>query len=257
MRFFWDNFIDHSAVNISATTEEAKLPVANLQHAHKKKLYRTTGAGTSETVLVDLGSAKAIDGSVFLNHTFDGSESAINIEGNASDSWGSPSFSEAVVMSGADPSANKFSSAQTFQWWRFEFTKASAANVRDIGRMFLGDVFDTAINPSSNGFDDEAKEMSQEQRSIDGQTYSYIKDGFLKIRVSFSAMSLADAKQLKTIFDAVGSHTPLFIQVDPTASDGIREVIHYVKFSKALKRKVHSFDSELKWDINLEFEEQL
>jgi hypothetical protein len=70
-------------------------------------------------------------------------------------------------------------------------------------------------------------------------------------------MSLADSIQLKTIFDAVGSHTPLFIQVDPTASDGIREVIHYVKFSKALKRKVNSFDSELKWDINLEFEQQL
>lgn len=249
--------MDVAAATVTSATAEAALPVTNLQHAHKKKIYRTTGAGTAETITVDLGSAKAVDGSVFLNHTFDGTETAINIEGNATDSWGSPSFSEAVTMSGADPAANKFSSAQTYQWWRFEFTKSSAANVRDIGRMFLGDVFDTAINPSSNGFDDEAKEMSQEQRSIDGQTYSYIKDGFLKIRVSFSAMSLADAKQLKTIFDAVGSHTPLFIQVDPTASDGIREVIHYVKFSKALKRKVNSFDSELKWDINLEFEQQL
>lgn len=257
MRFFWDNWIDLAATTITSQSEVSTLPDDNVAHQHKGKIYRTGTSATGEWIKFDLGSAKAVDGFILLNHTLDNTETAVNIEGNASDSWGSPSFSEAVDVDGNDPAANKFSSAQTYQWWRFEFTKASAGTARDLGRIFLGDVYDTDDAPDAGGYDDELMDPSPGQKSIDGQTYHYIKSQTRKIRVMWKATTLAQAKQIDTIFAAVGNHTPLFIQIDPSASDGIREVIHYVKFTKSFKRKVHSFDSELRWNINLEFETQL
>jgi hypothetical protein len=260
MRFYWDNFIDLAATTITSNAEEATLPDDNVAHEHKKKVYRCGSASTTEWIKFDLGSAKAIDGFVLLNHNFDGNESAVNIEGHASDDFSSPTFSEAVsVFSGTevDPAFNKFSSAQTYQWWRFEFTKAVDVTQYDLGRMFLGDVYDTTEDPDSKGYKDEMVENSVVRKSIDGQTYSYIKNEYDKLQISFKAVSLAQSIQFRTMYDALGTHTPFFIQIDPTASDGVREVMRYVKFVKGLKRAVHSFSGELKWDITLQFEEQL
>jgi len=257
MRFWHDNFIDAAATVISSNTEETTLPDDNVAHEHKTKVYRTGTTTTTEWIKFDLGSAKAVDGFALLNHTLDSNETAVNIEGNATDSWGSPSFTEVVDVDGNDPAFNKFSSAETYQWWRFEFTKAASGTARDLGRIFLGDIYDTTEDPDSTGYSDETDENSILQKSIDGQTFSYIKSEYLSIQTMFKAVSLAQAIQFKTIFDALGTHTPLFIQVDPAASDGIRELMHYVKFTSALKRKVYGFDSELKWDISLSFEQQL
>ena len=257
MRFFWDNFIDVAATTITSATELSTLPDDNVSHEHKGKVYRTGTSTTTEWIKFDLGSAKAIDGFVLLNHTLDGTETAVNIEAHASDDFSSPTFSQAVTVASTDPAFNKFSSAQTFQWWRFEFTKANLAHTYDLGRIFLGDVYDTTEDPDSGGYSDEVDENSVTKKSISGQSYSYIKDNFKMLEVSFKACSQAQATQFKTMFEALGTHTPFFIQIDPTASDGVREVLHYVKFVKGLKRKVHSYTSELKWDIKLEFEEQL
>lgn len=260
MRFFWDNFIDVAATTITSQSQLSTLPRDNVSHEHKGKVYRTGIVDTLEWIKFDLGSPREVDAFILLNHNFDDNETNVNIEAHASDSFGTPTFSEAVsVFSGTevDPALNKFSSAQTYQWWRFEFTKANITDTYDLGRIFLGDVYDTTEDPDSGGYSDEVDENSVTKKSISGQSYSYIKDDFKKLQVSFKACSQAQATQFKTMFDALGTHTPFFIQIDPTASDGVREVLHYVKFVKGLKRKVHSYTSELKWDIKLEFEEQL
>lgn len=262
MRFFWDNFIDLATTTITSETQALTLPDDNVAHQHKKKVYRTglglvTGVeSATEWIKFDLGSAKAIDGFALLNHTLDGTETAVNIEGHASDDFGTPTFSEAVTVT-SDPAFNKFSSAQSFRWWRFEFTKASAGTARDLGRIFLGDVYDATEDPDAKGYADEVVEKSITKKSIDGQSYTYIKDEYDKIKTTFKSISLAQAIKFKTIFDSLGNHTPLLIQVNPSVSDGVREVMHYVKFVKGLKRKVSSYTDELKWDVALEFEEQL
>ena len=126
MRFFWDNFIDVAATTITSAFQLSTLPDDNVSHEHKGKVYRTGTSTTTEWIKFDLGSPKEVDAFILLNHTFDNNETNVNIEAHASDSFGTPTFSEAVTVftdgSKVDPAFNKFSSAQTFQWWRFEFT---------------------------------------------------------------------------------------------------------------------------------------
>ena len=169
MRFFWDNFIDLATTTITSATQELTLPDDNVAHQHKKKVYRTGTSTATEWIKFDLGSAKAIDGFALLNHTLDGTETAVNIEGHASDDFSAPTFSEAVTVT-SDPAFNKFSSAQSFRWWRFEFTKASAGTARDLGRIFLGDVYDATEDPDAKGYSDEVVEKSITKKSIDGQS---------------------------------------------------------------------------------------
>lgn len=257
MRLFWNNYIDAAATTITSQSEQSGLPDDNVAHQHKGKVYRTGTSATGEWIKFDLGSARAVDGFLLLNHTLDNTETGVNIEGHASDDFSSPTFSEAVTVNAVDPAGGKFSSAQTYQWWRFEFTKASAGTARDLGRIFLGDIYDTPEPPHGTGYRDDTDDDSPMQRSIGGQTFSQIKEPILTLRTSFRSISLAMALQLQTIYDTLGTHTPLFVQVDPNASDGVRELIHYVKFTGKFVRKVSGFDSELKWDVDLEFETQL
>lgn len=257
MRLYWDNFIDAAATVITSNTEQTDLPDDNVAHAHKEKIYRTTGAGTTEWIKFDLGSAKDVDGFVLFNHNLDNTETAVNIEANASDSWGSPSLSQAITVNATDPAFHYWSSPQNYQWWRFEFTKAAAGTLRDIGRMFLGDVYTLTEDPDHGGYSDDRMDPSTSNRSRGGQTFHDILPQYDRISTSFTKIGLTQANQLKTIFQTIGIHTPFFMQVDEDASDSVREVMHYVKYTRGLKRNVTGFDSELKMDLNLEFETQL
>lgn len=258
MRFYWNNYIDSATTVITSSSENTDLPDDNVADSRKGKVWRTGTSTAAEWIKFDLGSALDVDGFIVFNHTLDENDSAINIEGHTADSWGTPDVTAAISISDENETgAQKWSSAQSKRWWRFEFTKQASGDAIDIGRLFLGDVYDTTEAPDSDGYSDETVDLSTQQRSIDGQTYDYIKNEYQKLRVKFTACSLAQAKQLKTIYDAVGTHTPFFVQIDQSASDGIREVIHYVKFTNPLKRNVHSYDGELKWNLTLNLESQL
>jgi len=262
MRFFWDNFIDAAATAISSATEDSVFIDDNVAEARKGKTYKTGTSQAAEWIKFDLGSFynlnQVIDGFIVFNHTLDENDLAINIEGHTSDSWGSPDISEAIsITSENETGVQKWESAQAKRWWRFEFTKQSAGDQISIGRIFLGDVYDTTADPDSGGYDEEVRDNSSHQKSIGGQSFSYIKEEFQRFKVTFRAISNSEMKQLRKIYRALGMHTPLFIQIDPSASDGVREVIQYVKFSAPFRPKVHSYDGELRWDLTLEFEEQI
>lgn len=90
------NLIDYTIEDVS--TEDSNWLAANLLLFEKRVRYwKTTGTGDSY-VVIDLGSAQALKGVGAIDCNY----ASCKIQGNASDSWGSPSFDTDTVSISQD-----------------------------------------------------------------------------------------------------------------------------------------------------------
>lgn len=255
MRFLYDNLIDDSTVVITEGSENADLPSSNLTHPHRTKVYRTGTSSANEWVKFDLGSAKAVQCVVILDHDLTAGDSVIKLQGNASDSWGSPSVNETITYN-ADVMAKFLGSPQTYQWWRVIFTKSAAGETRDIGRLFIGPYYECTKNIHFGDLDIIPIDLSVTDRSVGGQTYSEIRDIYHEIKVGFVKIGDTQMSSFKTIADAVGTHTPMFISLDPTNKPYVW--LYYVKAKSLKARKVDLLiGSTYTWSGDWEFSEEL
>ncbi|MEW6304696.1 MAG: hypothetical protein AB1705_14570 [Verrucomicrobiota bacterium] len=257
MRFFYDNLIDASGVVVTTSSEQSDLPAANVTHEHKAKVWRTGSSVALEYVVFDLGSAQSVTSCIIFNHTLLNTDTLIKIQGNSSDSWASPAVDETLTWSSG--AIFKVFAGGSYRYWRFTFTKASAGVTRDIGRIFLGTYYTTTEQPDDDGLDIRPDDLSVTTVSRGGQEWTDARPQYRAFHVSFSAINSTQTDNFKTISDAVGEHTPFFVVIDETASTSLPtgEML-YVKFKKAVGRKVNSHDgSEYKWDVKMELKEQL
>lgn len=137
--FASDNLAVGSTITLSS--EESNHPKARLTDYYMwKQCWLNAGTGN---IVIDLGSAKAVQCAALI-HTNLTSGMTIGIQGNASDSWGAPSYDETITYKERNQ-VKIFSSAETYRYWRFTFGGGSLSNVK-IGQIFLGPIFQPEIN---------------------------------------------------------------------------------------------------------------
>ena len=255
MRIIWDNLVDYSETVVTAGSEAADLPVSNILHHHRTRVYRTGASSAAEYILIDFGSARAVQALVLLDHTLTNSDSGLKLQGNATNSWGSPSVDETLTFH-AGTLAHFLSAAQTYRWWRISFTKSAAGESRDIGRVFLGPYYECVKDISFGGLTIKPVDLSDTKKSLGGQTYSNPKDIYDEIDAEFGYILDAQMTAFRTIAAATGTHTPFFISCDPTSKP--YDWLYYVKFAEFQAQKVEIYKSSLPmWSTRMKFEEQL
>lgn len=252
MRLFYTNLIDLSTVVITPTSEVDTLPAENVASELRGKVWRTGTSVALESIVFDLGSAKAVTAFIALDHTLTSGDSLIRIQGNAADSWGAPTFSQTLTYA-ADTIAAVFAS-QTFRYWRFTFTKSSSGESRDVGRVFLGTYYETEEAPDYDGLDITENDNSRSQMSLGGQEYTELQDSFRVIKCGFTHISDTMRGNVQTYVRDVKQSKSHFVQV---ASSSPFDPVYYVKLRNAPTVKVKALDSTPVWDVNLEWREQL
>lgn len=253
MRFFYDNQIDYAGVTFTPTSEVPGLPAENLANELRKRVWRTTTGGPTERVVIDLGSAKAITTLILIDHDLVAGDTNILLEGNSADSWGAPAFSQSLTWA-SGPILQTFTQ-QTLRYWRLSFTKTSASESREIGRLYLGTYAETEHQPDFAGYDEMREDPSRKAKTLGGQTWTDRQEQFDVVTAEMSHVSQTLADQIRTIARAVGQSISFFVQVDTTSP---LNTVYYVKFRKAHGRSVVAVDSGLVWDLaKLEMEEQL
>lgn len=245
-RWMYDNLVD--AATLTASSEEATLPVENIQNEQRSKPWQTGTSVADEWVVLDLGSAQAFTCAVLLDHDLTSGDSAIAIEANATDSWGAPSFSQALTRV-AGPIAAYFAS-QSYRYVRIKLTKSSAGEARSIGRVFVGTYLDSATISSLN-FD--KVDPSPETKSIGGQSYHDIRPSFDRISVDFEVEAKAVRDSLEAMFDDVGKHTAIFVSLNHDVEPV--DWIYYVKIKNDMK--LTAVASTNNWRTAIQLEEQL
>jgi hypothetical protein len=251
------NLADLTAAVVTAASEASDLPVINVQHPHRGKVYRTGTSAAAEWIKIDLGASYVVQAVILLDHTLTAGDSTIKLQGNATDSWGSPSVDETLTYN-AGTMAKYLSAAQTYRWWRIIFTKSAAGESRDIGRVYLGPYDEMTIPPTQpDGLQIEPQDLSITQRSLGGQTYSDIKDQYDELVIEFpGALSETQSGNLQSLADTCGTHTPFFISVDPTNKP--YDWLWYVKATDLTARKVKlKKGATILWDATLKLSEEL
>lgn len=255
MRMFATNLIDAAATVLSSSSADANYPLANLKNELRGLLWKTGVAVALEYVVFDLGSAQAVTSFIILDHDLLGTETLVKIQGNATDSWGAPTFSQTITVVVGAPITTVFAS-QSFRYWRFTFTKPAAANTRQFGRLFLGVYQEFTEAPDFDGFAPKDVDLSARQRTTGGQIYSDVRDMYRMFALDYPVVPQASVDILRGVVRTVGMFKSFFCQITPGSSGEIGEQL-YVKFAKLPEPKVSAFDSSLHYDFRVELEEVL
>lgn len=256
MRIFTPNLIDAAAVVQTKYSEATAFPASNLRNPQRTKVWRSGTTAALEWTVFDLGSAQAVTACILLNHTLLAGDSLIKIQGNASDSWGAPSFSQTLTWS-AGIIAATFAS-QSFRYWRLTYTKASAGVTRDLGRLFLGIYYTPTDPPDWAGHKRRADSLDLKARGPYGQTFGENRGEQRRPELEWSFIPHAQKIALAAMATALGTVVPFFIQVDETATAGDElSEYQYVLFRDKPQFDDAGFADETKWDTRWNLEESL
>ena len=253
MKIYTTDEMDDSDVTVTPTTENTQFPAVNVQNFQPTKRWHTLGTITDETLTMDLDEATLIDTFIVVGHNFDGTETTVKIQGNATDSWGAPTVDETITVVVGEPFKTTFS-GMSLRFWRFIFTKASASDVKKVGRLWLGNEIDTGQlgDPSFKGVAPSSNDRSLKSKSIGGQTYIEVKNKFESFVLPFNLVPETAMSIYVTQFGLMGTSTPFFIVISSQAPLGR---VWYVIATSKLTRPVEAFDSQFHWKATINLEE--
>ena len=248
MKIFYDNKTD--SATLTASTENADFPVSNLQNFIPSKVWKTGIQETDEYIVFDLLTAQTVTACIIYNHNFDETETAIKVQGNSSNSWGSPAIDETLTY--APTTLFKAFTGGSYRYWRVTFTKANTTDVKSIGRVFLGDCIEAEVD--FDGYALAVNDLSNAERAIGGQIYTEQKEQFRNLDLSLTGKDNATKEAVETMYETNGKHTPVFVQV--MDSSPLNEVL-YMRLTDNQAFKISSWNNTPVWDLALSLEEQI
>ena len=210
----WD-----AATVTGSSQANTALAASNVLHDHVAKPWRTTGKA-SENIVFDLGSAKQI--TVFSMFTFNLTSSAtVTLQANASNSWGSPSYSQALTMAtNADSEVLErvvFFLSQTYRYWRVTLADAgNSDSYLQIGRIAAGTYYEAGRN-IDQGFSIVTVDPSEGDRTPGRQTFYRARKRFRRASVAFRLQDQTQTDKLSAVMDKVGNSKPIVLALDPTS----------------------------------------
>jgi hypothetical protein len=218
VRFIVTDVLKSGTVTASAAT--AGLPVTNVQDDLVRKVYRSTTA-SNEWIKFDMGSATTINALGIINHNIT-LGSVVKWQGNASDSWASPSLNTNLTVATDSLGANVlkighyYVTNQSYRWWRLYVEPGTGnASPVDIGRIMAG----RYIEPSRNirdGFSITVKDPSRGMPTVGRQAYWTTRRSFSELNYNVARVDEQQADEFTALYNQVGLHTPFIISLDPT-----------------------------------------
>lgn len=126
-----------SDITITPSTENLAYPRAGLYDTYGTQVFKFTDY-TDVNIVFDAGSGNTIDFNScgIVNHNFT-SSATITIEGNATDSWGTPSFQETITYR-EYLTYDFFSSTSSYRYARLRIQDATNTVPLQIGYLMIG-----------------------------------------------------------------------------------------------------------------------
>lgn len=253
------------AVSYSATT--FKFTIARDTGAATFGLEHATGANTTRSIAKDLGfdvsaddtgattytgdntvyksrewivfkmsgGAQSVKTALVLDFNWDSSSGdQVTIEGNASDAWTSPTFTEVIDDEHADGhlTLTYFAATQTFQYWRIliEDQIYNDSGFSEIGLVLFGGYLQLTRDFSFR-FTEYRNELSEAMNADQGAPWLNVKESPKGWDLSWGAVTETDKTNLHTMQNMVKINRGFFFSFAPSTGPGKTE---YVKLTKAL-----------------------
>jgi len=191
---------------LTANSNSINYPTTNILDSRLSRIFRTSSSTTAEIVF-DCVTAVSVDTIGIANHNITSSVTTLKVQGNATDSWGSPSVDETLTYN-SGIITNDFTGG-SYRYWRIQIIDATNPDgFIEIGRAWIGEKYQLSeILPS---IEHQAVDPSIVTRTAANQTYGDIRTGYDIIDVSFPVVPYAEKTELFDIFRDIGSYTPTF-----------------------------------------------
>lgn len=246
IRILYNQIFDSATIS-SSSEASTSLIDDNVVDEFVAKKWRSTGDST-EYLLFDLGSSTTIKMVAIFSHNLT-SGATITLQGNDTDSWGSPTYDETVDWSAV--AIVQFLN-ETLRYWRIVINDASNPDgYIEIGRVCGGSYYEPAINITDKvrkAINDPSVITESEGR----QGYSIVKPKYRTYTISFDLIPLTQQDELETIFRFVGKHKPIVISLDPVSRPNEETI--YCKITSDLPI---SWSTLAQGDVKMSFEEKV
>jgi hypothetical protein len=194
-------------------------------------------------IKVDLGSALAVTASVAINHNLSGS-GTITLQGNATDAWTSPSFSQALSTTMNETATSPagrlaFFSNPGVRYFRFLINDVgNTAGFAEVGILYLGPYSQPAYN-YSNSFRRPRRDLSAINKAVRGAHYQDQRPMQRLYGVQWSDFPDVDRAALEAALDLVPKGKNFFFAFD-AVNDTANTV--YLYFEEDVEVAVSSGD---------------
>jgi hypothetical protein len=244
MRIAYDNKILDATVD--ATSENPNYTADNLQNTVLAKVYRSV----ADTTTIKVSTAITASYFFILNHNLT-STATITLQGNDTDAWGAPSFSQSVTWH-ADKCYLNFDEA-TYNFWRVVITDddTGADGYIEIGLLWLG----TYLQMPGMKLDQQLNEKTDSSVSItySGQAYGEERYSYRNPQFSFPYITHDERKSLLTMWENNKNILPMVVMI--WANDfGMEFPLYCVLDQKNIQFKRNG-DSRDPWAVKMKFRE--
>jgi hypothetical protein len=208
----------NAATITKSSQKDSNLAATNLVHDHVSLPWRTTDV-SSEWVVFDLGSAVNIK--VFGMFVFNlRSTDTVTLQANASDSWGSPSYSQALTIpTNADSVVRQrivFYLNETYRYWRVLITAAGHTDgYIEVGTMKGGTYYEFSRNFDQN-LVLQMLDPSEGEESPGQQAFYTQRAKYRRAVVAFRLIDNTQKEKFLTIMEKIGNSRPCILGLDPT-----------------------------------------
>ena len=205
MRILYSN--DLVGSTITSSSEEYLYEDDNIILTNSLATWRSDS--TTDSVVFETSGIQP-DTIGIKNHNFT-SGATIKIEGNATDSWGSPSFTKTLTYR-EDVIVEEIAPVASYAFWRIYVADGSNPDgYIEIGTVYIGNALEMpGMTPSQSI---TWNTLSEVEFSQSNQPYGDSKVDFDTFEVETPAISNAERKLIRTMHRTVKNITPVFIQI--------------------------------------------
>lgn len=215
------NYVWQLPTVITATTEDPSFPVDNLKNFSRSYPLRTT-SDEDQAILIDLMTAEEVDTFAIVFDPTVGSKltsaAVITLQGSATNSWGSPGYSQVVTFDEDYQVYSLFlNTAQEYRYWRVLIDDPNNAyGYIEVPKIILGKATQLTRCPEI-AFNIEYADKSTVKVTDYGHAYSDVYPMLSSLDISYKVMPDSDLDQLRESFELVGKTTPILACLDTDA----------------------------------------
>lgn len=214
---FWNyNLVTQTQTVITATNENALFPASNLKDSRRTKVFRSTA--NSCNIVFDMITTETVNSIVLVPHSSNGwgINTPITVEGNATNTWGAPSFSTTITteLDQIHEIAVKEFADQSYRFWRLSFT---GTTICEVSKVFIGALQEIGSSRTMDyGWQYIQDDLSIVSTNRYGQKFVDLIDDQKKMIFDINLMTKDEFDDYLTVYDYNRKSRPFFFKVDST-----------------------------------------
>lgn len=233
-----DDVLDDATVYVSSAT--SGLPAVNVQNAHIRKTYRTTGKANEFLRFAASGGATTMN-CLFVGNTNLSKTATVYLQGNTTSNFTTVALQVQIGVAtdarGAALSKLSWwsSTAHDYAFWRLYVSDTgNASSCLSFGRIMGGRYVEPARN-IREGFVLRTVDPSRQRATAGRMGYSTTRRRYDELTYSMAYMDGAGEDLMRGIFNEVGKFDPFVISLDPETRP--HHHTWYVQFTTDLERQ--------------------